>query len=58
MSRAADEMSHWPEYDYVIVNDDLDASHAAFQGILLAETSRRDRRQRVIDAVLGGAREA
>jgi guanylate kinase len=28
-------------YDYVLVNDDLEASHAAFQGILLAETSRR-----------------
>ena len=42
------------QYDYVLVNDDLEASHAAFQGILLAETSRRDRRQTVIDRVLRG----
>lgn len=56
MEQAMEQLEGCVEYDYVIVNDDLDASHAAFQGILLAETSRRDRRQRVIDAVLGGAR--
>ncbi|MCB9687366.1 MAG: guanylate kinase [Alphaproteobacteria bacterium] len=56
MEQAMEQLEGCVEYDYVIVNDDLDASHAAFQGILLAETSRRDRRQRVIDAVLGGGR--
>ena len=43
MSEAASEMSHYPEYDYVIVNDDLAASVARVQSILAAERSRRDR---------------
>jgi guanylate kinase len=43
MARASDEISHWGEYDYVIVNDDLDASSAALQAILVAERHKRDR---------------
>jgi len=43
MAKAADEMSHWPEYDYILVNTDLDASVASVQGILRAERLRRDR---------------
>lgn len=43
MARASDEISHWGEYDYVIVNDDLDASHRALQSILIAERHKRDR---------------
>jgi guanylate kinase len=43
MAKAADEMSHWPEYDYVVVNSDLDASVAAIVSILAAERLRRDR---------------
>jgi guanylate kinase len=43
MSKAADEMSHWPEYDYIIVNSDLDQSVARVQSILTAERCRRDR---------------
>jgi guanylate kinase len=43
MSKAADEMSHWPEYDYIIVNSDLDASVARVQSILTAERCKRDR---------------
>jgi guanylate kinase len=43
MARAADEMSHWPEYDYVIVNEDLGASVEAVQAILVAERLRRER---------------
>ena len=53
MDQAMDQLRGCVDYDYVIVNDDLEAAHAAFQGVLLAETSRRDRRQAVIDAVLG-----
>ena len=37
MSKAADEMSHYPEYDYIIINDDLDRSVAAILSILTAE---------------------
>ncbi|MBL0928864.1 MAG: guanylate kinase [Alphaproteobacteria bacterium] len=43
MSKAADEMSHWPEYDYIIVNSDLDVSVARVQSILTAERCKRDR---------------
>jgi guanylate kinase len=43
MSRAADEMSHWREYDYIIINRELDQSVAAVQAILTAERFRRDR---------------
>ncbi len=40
MDRAADEMSHWPEYDYVIVNHDVDESIAQTMAILTAERLR------------------
>jgi guanylate kinase len=43
MARAADEMSHWREYDYIIINRDLEASVMAVQAILTAERFRRDR---------------
>lgn len=43
MAEAASEMSHYPEYDYVIVNDDLDASVVRVQSILAAERCRRER---------------
>lgn len=43
MARASDEISHWGEYDYVIVNDDLEASSAALQSILIAERHKRER---------------
>jgi len=43
MAEAADEMSHWPEYDYVIVNADIDKSVAQVRAILMAERARRDR---------------
>ncbi len=43
MSQASNEMSHWPEYDYIIVNRDLDASVAKVQAILSAERTRRER---------------
>ena len=43
MSKAADEMSHWAEYQYVIVNRDLEDSGAKVQAILTAERLKRDR---------------
>ncbi len=43
MARASAEISHWGEYDYVIVNDDLDASSQALQAVLIAERHKRDR---------------
>ncbi|HEX4081002.1 MAG TPA: guanylate kinase [Rhizomicrobium sp.] len=43
MAKAADEISHWAEYDYVIVNDDLDRALANITAILAAERLRRAR---------------
>lgn len=41
MARAADEISHWAEYDYVLVNDDLDACAEKVRSILRVERMRR-----------------
>ena len=43
MAKAASEISHWPEYDYVIVNDDVERAHARVLAILEAERCRRTR---------------
>ncbi len=51
MAKANDEMSHWAEYDYVIVNDDLDASVARVQAILTAERLKRRRQVGLADMV-------
>ena len=51
MAKAADEMSHWAEYDYVIVNREVDESVAAVESILAAERLRRDRQTGLHDFV-------
>jgi guanylate kinase len=43
MARARDEISHWAEYQYVLVNDDLDATEARLTAIVTAERLRRQR---------------
>jgi guanylate kinase len=43
MGQAVGELSHWAEYDYVIVNRDLDQAFAEVQAILAAERVRRER---------------
>lgn len=43
MAQAANELSHWAEYDYVIVNNDIAASVRQVQAILQAERLRRER---------------
>ena len=44
MAEASREISHWPEYDYVIVNRDIEDAHAQIAAILTAERLRRRRR--------------
>ncbi len=44
MAKAADEMSHWAEYDYIIVNHDVAESLVQVQAILAAERLKRERR--------------
>ena len=43
MAKAPDEISHWPEYDYIIINYDIEESVAQVQAILAAERLRRER---------------
>lgn len=43
LTAARDEIAHWDEYDYVIVNDDLQRSLAAVQAIIAAERLKRAR---------------
>jgi guanylate kinase len=46
MAKAQEEMSHWIEYDYVIINDDLQTSVGQAEAIVAAERSRRARSSR------------
>lgn len=43
MAKAADEMSHWREYDYILINSSLAESVSRVRSILAAERLRRDR---------------
>jgi guanylate kinase len=51
MARAMDETSHWAEYDYVLVNRDLDATFTQVRGIVEAERLRRERQPWLDDFV-------
>jgi len=43
MAKAGDEMSHWTEYDYIVMNRDLDRAFNDVRAILAAERLRRER---------------
>ena len=43
MAKAANEMSHWREYDYLLINEDLEVSVDRVRSILTSERLRRDR---------------
>ncbi|MBM3564947.1 MAG: guanylate kinase [Alphaproteobacteria bacterium] len=51
MSRATDEMSHWAEYDYIVVNADVEQSVSRVQAILAAERLKRDRQSGLAEFV-------
>lgn len=51
MAKSRDEISHWAEYDYVLVNRDLAATFAQLQTILQSERLRRDRQPGLSDFV-------
>jgi guanylate kinase len=51
MAKAADEMSHWAEYDYVVINRDLARAFAEVSAILAAERLKRERQPGLSDFV-------
>jgi len=51
MDRARAEISHWDAYDYVVINDDIEACFAKVKMILEAERMRRLRQTGLIDFV-------
>jgi guanylate kinase len=53
MAKATDELSHWADYDYVIINHDLDRAFAEIRAILAAERRKRERQSGLSDFVRG-----
>jgi guanylate kinase len=53
MAKSEAEISHWAEYDYVLINNDLDQAEADLITILKAERMRRDRQPGLSDFVRG-----
>ncbi len=53
MRKASDEISHWQEYDYVLVNDDLDVTLECIDSILDVERLKRTRQLWLEDFVRG-----
>jgi guanylate kinase len=51
MAKAADEMNHWGEYDYVVINTDIDRAFAEVRSILTAERINRERQIGLSDFV-------
>ena len=51
LTQVASDVTHWPEYDYVLVNKDFEASVAAVRAILAAERLRRKRQPGLTDFV-------
>jgi len=53
MEKSRDEISHWAEYDYVLVNEDIDETEARLKTIVIAERLRRDRQTGLAEFVRG-----
>ncbi len=53
LENARSEIEHWKEYDFVVINNDLDRAFAEVRSIVTAERLRRDRRPGLFDFVSG-----
>jgi guanylate kinase len=53
MAKASDEMSHWAEYDYVVINREVEQAFADVKAILAAERLKRERQPGLSDFVRG-----
>ncbi len=51
MTKSRDEISHWPEYDFVLVNDDLEATFARLTTIISAERLRLSQQPALVETV-------
>ena len=51
MSQASDEISHYAEYDYIIINEDFDESLEKINSILIAEGLKRTRQNKIQDVI-------
>ena len=51
MSKASDEISHYAEYDYIIINEDFDESLEKINSILIAEGLKRTRQNKIQDVI-------
>ena len=51
MQESRDEISHWPEYDYVLINDDLDATEGSLHTIITAERLRLSQQPYLVETV-------
>lgn len=53
LKNGRDEIQKWRDYDYIVINEDLDTAFAQVQAIITAERLRRDRRPGLFDFVQG-----
>ena len=53
MGRAANEVSHWDGYDYVLVNDDIQETYERVHTVLKAERLKRSRQTGLIGFIRG-----
>ena len=51
MAEGRNEISHWPEYDYVLVNDDLDETEEKLKTIITAERMRLSQQPSLVETV-------
>ena len=53
MAKSVEEISHWPEYDYVLVNDDIDATEEKLKTIINAERLRLSQQPGIVEFIRG-----
>jgi guanylate kinase len=51
---AHQELRHYAEYDYLVMNDDLDTAYDAVRAVYVAQLHRRDRQRELAEAMLAG----
>ena len=51
MAKSVEEISHWPEYDYVLVNDDIDETEEKLKTIINAERLRLSQQPNIVEFI-------